>query len=201
MFAYCGNNPVNYSDPSGCFRLPAGKFIPFSEDEEHYYIYDQHDPSVSSIQFGEGTVGPNGCAAVASYNALLDMGEYMPFEEVCNWYSEHVSIFDCYGKNGAILPIVKLFFDELGYDTIALISFFPEEHLYYAQTADACIMLYRYKTSSGGRNGHYVAYCQNGMGFLGRNTVGGTATFDSPWVYGAQEHGYFVYEIFIYKKE
>ena len=200
MFAYCGNNPVKYADPTGCFRQFPYKCVPLSEEDEYYYIYDQEDASIASLSLGLGTIGDNGCAVVATYNALLDLGAHVSFDEVYLWYCDHVSLFDGFGSNGIFLPTVSKYFREHGYDTIVLISWVSEEHTEYAKMADASIMLYQVKSSSG-RGGHYVAYYWTGSDFLGRNTVGNTAYFSSPWEYGTRNNRTFVYEIYVFEQK
>ena len=197
MFAYCGNNPVNYSDPSGRFQQ---KFTPIYEDDEFHYIHDQKDPSIASLPFGRSTVGVNGCPAVASYNAMLDLGEFVSFSDVYNWYVKHLSIVDGYGEYGAFIGTVAKFFLDKGYDVVILLSNQPDDHIAYSQGADACIMLYRYHGNNG-NGGHYISYSWTGQEYLARNTVNGTDTFASPWDFGTQSNRYFAYEILIYKRE
>ena len=196
MFAYCNNNPVNYEDPTG--NRP--QYFPILVNDDLYYIHDQMDQSIVSLPYGDSTIGEMGCGVVATYNALLDMGKFTSFEDVYEWYLGHLSWLNSNGKTGVFIGTVAAFFSEHGYDTTILISCSPEVHQEYAQTADACIMLYRYKTSEG-RNGHYVAYSWSGQHFIGRNTTGGIATFTSPWDYGTQGTRYFVYEVFVFERK
>ena len=189
-----------FADPIGCFKQSPYKCVPLSEEDEYHYIYDQDDPSIASLPLGLGTIGDNGCAVVATYNALLDLGVHVSFYEVYKWYCNHVSIWDGFGSNGIILGTVTQYFREHGYDTTILISWVPEQHTEYAQTADAIIMLYRYKTNSGS-NGHYIAYRWTGKDFFGYNTLNKMEFFSSPWEYGTKGDRIFAYEIYIYERK
>jgi hypothetical protein len=71
----------------------------------------------------------------------------------------------------------------------------------YSSVADACIMMYAFKSTNGGVGAHYIEYSRSPLGYTGRNTAenGGQATFQYPSDYGCKGSRFFVVGIFIFK--
>ena len=88
MFAYCGNNPTVFCDPTGHLRLDVvtcsvadadwGRRHAASMDPIYYkadgLIQGQAEFEFSQAAFGLGSYAHNGCGAIAIYNALQLLG-------------------------------------------------------------------------------------------------------------------------------
>ena len=91
MFAYCENNPVMRSDPTGSTSMC---FIQPDEDEEDGYelelgaelnlINGQAVCEYANSSFGKTTIAEAGCAVIATYNALNLLGYKYPFNNCLN---------------------------------------------------------------------------------------------------------------------
>ena len=91
MFAYCENNPVMCSDPTGSTSMC---FIQPDEDEEDGYelelgaelnlINGQAVCEYANSSFGKTTIAEAGCAVIATYNALNLLGYKYPFNNCLN---------------------------------------------------------------------------------------------------------------------
>ena len=192
MFAYCGDNPVTREDQTGC------RFELCTMDvgiDGYAYIYNQKSDPYASMPLGESTVGNDGCAIIATYNAMITLGDPRPFSEIYNFYSN--KLMDN-GNGGIFVGSVAQYFAEEGYQVLVFTSHTPPEVDFCSQNADACIMLYRYKS----RNkiyGHFVEYSAIDSGYIGRNIGGSTETFYSPTLYGYKDTRYFMYGVYIFK--
>lgn len=95
-FAYCGNDPLNHSDPSGRLQKELAtvyaainyfKTLSASSKERSAYIYDQNVWYISNLIYGGFPISYNGCELIAVYNALKYLGKFMLFYEVI-YYAE-----------------------------------------------------------------------------------------------------------------
>ena len=95
-FAYCGNDPVNHSDPSGRLQKELAmvyaainyfQTLNASPKERRAYIYDQNVGYISNLIYGGFPISYNGCELIAVYNALKYLGKFMLFYEVI-YYAE-----------------------------------------------------------------------------------------------------------------
>jgi len=197
MFAYCLNNPANGVDPTGC--RPENGLILF-EQVENRYITDQRDPSVGYMRFGLANVSHSGCGIVATYNALISMGDYVPFEEVLEYYNQNIDQALIYGLAGLPPKAVVQYFRSKGYIVINTDN--PMLMDFYSQYADACILWYAYTTDQNplGYGAHYVEYICAPGGCVGRNTNQRITIFEEPSTYGYSENRFYARGIFIFKK-
>ena len=122
MFAYCGNNPICYSDFSGAIRVCA-------EDRKHCYtpVTEQMQASTPEDQvygivngqallpyadqsIGWGSCKNSGCAYIAAYNALQLAGNGKPLATVTD------EIYAYYGSVlfGALGVAPKVLTDYVG---------------------------------------------------------------------------------------
>ena len=193
MFAYCGNNPVMYSDPTGCYRK---NIMPIYADNGLHYILNQNDESIANLPLGESTIGPNGCGVVATYNALLHMGKFETFENVRKWYCDNVTFVEGHGELGIYVGTICHYF--LDHNCLVTVSIDPNKIENFSKSADACILLYYYTSPDGG-SGHYIHYSWIGNNYVGFNTSeqSGNASFLSPVSYGYSKTRYLVIGIFI----
>ena len=205
MFAYCSNNPLRYTDSAGNIPCPAVVTAAIKDPGAYEYITDQNHEIYGSMILGGYTVSYNGCGAVASYDALISLGDPKPFDEVLRYYNGHWSRTFANGKFGILPWQVARFFKSLGYRTrtTSIPSFIDK----YSKTADACIMFYVFnqETTFLGIEGtwpgaHFVEYSATDGGYIGRNTGDPTGTqfFSSPSEYGYDGSNYYVVCIFIY---
>lgn len=86
MFAYCNNNPIRYSDPTGCVPVfpveisgGGGKPQEIEVPDSIWtkvtgFIFGQGAFEYSNDRVGWGTYSANGCGIIAIYNALLLLG-------------------------------------------------------------------------------------------------------------------------------
>ena len=73
MFAYCGNNPVVYSDTSGNARNYC-VMLTDSGGSHNSLIYRQDAYPCTHLTYGACTANYNSCGVIATYNALLLKG-------------------------------------------------------------------------------------------------------------------------------
>ena len=199
MFAYCKDNPINLSDPTG--NVP---IFPVCIGEDRYsYITDQEKEPVGSKEFGVATVSHGGCGVVASYNAMVSLGNPMSFDSVLDYYNRKMIFTLGWGLTGLHPFDIVNFFIEQGYSvSIAMDSTTINAR---SQTADACIMYYEFPATYLGfipaYGAHFVEYHKTGNGYQATNTseFGGIFVFESPTDYGSKGSRYNAMGIFIYK--
>ena len=204
MFAYCLNNPIAFVDLFGYHASYC--FVHCDSEGGGGYITDQNDPAVAYKRFGLATISHSGCGIIASYNALISMGNRKEFDEVLAYYNSEISNILGYGLTGLLPSDVGSFFNYLGYTTVITMS--PTAIKYLSKKADACIMYYMFpRTYSLGAlsidafGAHFVEYSRLGNQYIARNTGGrnGTSSFSDPFAYGEQGSRYCVVGIFIFK--
>ena len=199
MFAYCGNNPICYADNSG-YRM---EYI----DAEMVaggipYILDQKDDSVATKQFGLATVLHGGCGVIASYNALITLGDPKSFDDVLGYYNSRMGFTLGAGLTGLYPNSVAKYFYSLGYEVIVTDQKSRLDEL--SQTADASIMYYEYPRTYWlfpAYGAHFVEYHRSNHIYEGVNTNGlnGRSYFSTPSEFGYSGSRYYVVGIFIYK--
>ena len=206
MFAYCNNNAVLYADSTG--NAPYLSMIKTrrADDGGYDYIVNQYEDPYASKALGEYTVSYNGCGAIASYNALISMGNARSFDDVLSYYNGDSSRIFAKGQFGILPHQVAGYFRSLGYTTV--ITDIPDFIESCSKTADACIMFYvfpRQETLWGIKGkwpgAHFVEYSSMNDGYMARNTGGsnGTAAFSSPSDFGYAGSNFYVICIFVYE--
>ena len=90
MFAYCENRPSCTIDPSGHYAV-LDPDIDIDEDPESNFvpINNQLEPPYSSMSYGLGNIGDNGCTAIGTYNGLGFAGYSAEFDSVASYYVDH----------------------------------------------------------------------------------------------------------------
>ena len=196
MFAYCGNNPISFSDPSGFAR----KHLPIYLDDGFEYITDQDDDPWGDMTLGSSTIGKMGCGLVAVYNAMISLDDPRLFSEIYEFFDYYPSGLTDHGKNGLSILDVVAYFAYEGYDVVVASSLNIDQFMLYSQSADACIMLYQYG-SVFNPSGHYIEFSITPEGYVGRNTAEGNGiyAFTSPVEYGFKSNRFFFFGIFVFK--
>ncbi len=118
VFTYCENNPVTHS-------LHNKNTSEYSTIASNYsynknisnkitgYIYNQDNEIISSLRVGKTTMGPNGCAVVATYNALLMLDNRI---ELCDIIREYeINGVSIYGTSVLYPAFIARFFKSRGY--------------------------------------------------------------------------------------
>ena len=158
MFAYCRNNPANYSDPSGCrpsWEYNFGNGVvgytdagtgSYSIPEDGNYITNQQGFSAALWALGTSTVGACGCGIIAAYNILLALGVDITFSQVYFAALELLTITD----SGITLN-----------DVITLVHFFDPSVIFQNgedpnSSSDLILILYGYYKDSGERDGGHI---------------------------------------------
>ena len=196
MFAYCNGNPVIYTDNLGTFSNPCtiGMNTPGID-----YLYDQEAEPFSSKELCMGTIGVNGCGVIATYNAMISLNNSKLFTEIYDYYTTGASKVLLNGKMGTNPWAIAKYFVNQGYTVRS--TYNRDGIELYSTVADACILLYAYKTKDDNWGAHYVEYSKVLSGYLGRNVGGnnGVSLFLHPSDYGYEGTGFFVLGIFIFK--
>ena len=92
MFAYCGNNPVSRTDPSGHSWIEdIFTYIEMIKEKMSEIINGQGRDLFRNISFGNSTVGDSGCGAIAVHNAFLLLGKASNFLNTLAWFEEKSS--------------------------------------------------------------------------------------------------------------
>ena len=206
MYIYCNNNPVNLVDPNGNIPYATNQFRsnalydggnPFGNFE---YIKDQKANGVGDRKFGVTTVSHGGCGSVATYNALITLGEPTSFNSVLKYYNGSYDRTIAGGLLGMLPHQVADYFESKGYRVI--MSSNPDGIDVFSKTADACILWYAYPASYGGIDmfgAHFVHYRKYGNGYIAYNTgYYGSETFQYPSDFGDRGNRYGAIGIFIY---
>lgn len=203
-FGYCNNNPVMYSDYQGTRYVE----MPLFEDGGYYgYIDDQGSAEVGSKRLGITTISHGGCGVIATYNALVTLGEYISFDDVLAYYNSGVGKLNFGGLAGIMPHVVADYFCNKGYNVIMTDD--TDGIDIYSQTADACILWNLFPStldlfgliSVDIFGGHFVEYNRSSMGYTGHNTGGhfGTRSFHTPSDYAYEDSCFYAIGIFIYK--
>jgi hypothetical protein len=151
------------------------------------------------MPFGLGTIGENGCGVIATYNAMITLGDCRSYEEIYDYYTSDLSRTVFLGFMGTAPWAVEEYFRSQGY-TVRTTDRHDEIDIYSAM-ADACILLYIFDYN--GYGGHYVEYSRMESKYSGRNTSesSGAHTFLYPSDYGVEGSRIYTVGIFIFKTE
>jgi len=206
MFAYCLNNPIGLTDATG------SRAVYFSIDlaiAEKPYITDQDDESLASKCFGITTISHGGCGVIASYNALITLGEGKEFDDVLAYYNANMRDTLGWGLIGLSVDAIASYFSSLGH--IVIVTDDAAHIDYLSQAADASIVYYAFPQDYRlGKNisihaygAHFVEYHKSGDGFAGMNTTGvnGVTFFSSPYEFGYSGSRFYSKHIFIFKRD
>lgn len=173
MFVYCGNNPANGFDPSGC------RFV--YSDERRYgngsteytdtgtgtpYIYSQNSENVANKSVGISTVKHSECGPVATYNASVSLGASPNIDNILSYYNVFHTLLG--GLAGIFPSEVISYFENQGYTVC--VSDTPDGIAIISAAADTCILWYLYTTEEfPGFGGHYIQYDRLGNEYIARN--------------------------------
>jgi len=165
------------------------------------YITDQTENPVGQKFLGSSSVRHGGCGAVATYNALVDLGVSVSFNDVLAYYNEDpMSRLTLNGWLGILPTAVAQYFVDHGYQVIMTDA--PDAIDLYSRTADASIMYYMFVNNSGidSVGAHFVSYRRINNGYVGMNTSenGGIYHFTHPSDYGYKQSRFYAIGIFIY---
>ena len=204
MITYCGNNPVAFFDPAGTYYASILDRITTDgyggRGAMPKMITNQSDDGVGNRPLGITTVSHGGCGPVATYNALITLGDAKTFDEVLSYYNESPDRTVAGGLLGTLPHQVAGFFESEGYRVI--MSNNPDGIELFSQTADACILWYAYPQKHLGIdlfNAHFVHYHKYGKRYKAYNTDHITDTFRHPYDFGDEGNRYCPIGIFIYK--
>ena len=204
MFAYCGNNPEAFLDVTGTYyasildRITTDGFTRRAVIPK--MILNQHDEGIGNKRLGITTVSHGGCGPVATYNALLTLGDEATFDEVLSYYNKSPNRTVALGLLGTLPHQVTGFFESRGYRVI--MSNTHDGIEIFSQTADACILWYAYPQKHFGIdlfNAHFVHYHKYESEYKAYNTQRGISTFNHPYDEGNYGDRYSAIGIFIYK--
>jgi len=206
MFAYCNNTPIVSIDPTGHSLHHIFAYIFHEYSGGYSYIIDQTESEIGKKKLGVTTISHGGCGVVATYNALLSMGDYRSFDDVLAYYNEHFSRLTFGGLAGIMPGEVAQYFENNGYRTYMTDN--PSEIDALSQTADACILWYMFpatyyplgvKVDAFGA--HFVEYSKEATAYIGRNTAEGSGTYYFTWPsdYGYKGQRYYAIGIFVYE--
>ena len=201
MFAYCNNTPVMLADSSGTAPVHFLCYVRQETSPGRSYIEDQDDPTVAYQHFGITNISHGGCGVIASYNALISLGDSRSFENVLGYYNNRMILIPGWGLVGLSPATVANYFRDIGYEVILTDA--PDLIDAYSRNADASILYYAYPASYAGvraYGAHFVAYRRSGMNYTGYNTAenGGSFTFTYPSDYGNMGARFYAIGIFIY---
>ena len=215
MFTYCLNNPVAYSDRQGTIAkicLTADGRIedsPWREigrggassravSDPKDYIKDQNAQGIGDLRLGLATVSHGGCGAVATYNALITLGDAEDFSNVLSYFHGKTCAF---GYLGILPHKVANYFKSEGYTVVVADNCDAID--VYSQTADACILWYTWPDVYAGLDlfsAHFVHYRKAHDGYIAYNVgPSGTQSFSRPSSYAYQNDRNYAIGIFIYK--
>lgn len=121
-------------------------------DDDIGIIRDQHADNVKNLKYGFGTIGKNGCGAVAIYNILVLEGKKVPLPQVIREMDDGQYVFGLLGtKPTQMMKYLK----SLGYS----VSLHKDKTRFdeWAQQCDYAIYIY-----AGFSGGHYSLLIPNG---------------------------------------
>lgn len=129
------------------------------------FIYCQRDIPKEQWRYGFRASADTGCGWVATYNALLLMGQYEEPETLISYYERQLPLVHGNGGTLALAPV--LYFKRHGFkvEYLSRRDRFDE----VAKRSDAAILFYywREKWKIGA---HFVALSHTDEGFIGYNT-------------------------------
>ena len=205
MFAYCENNPVNAADHTGHMSSNLFSYTCFNGGGSPPYITDQDNQAIAHKRFGLTTVSHGGCGPIATYNALISLGNPKRFKDVLDYYNQHILQLNVAGFAGTPTDLVAQYFTDAGYNVIVARGSALVDAL--SKHADACILWTLFPATYHplgfdvrAVGAHFVEYSKTSGGYTGRN-IGrsGTYSFATPSDYACMEPNMYSIGIFIYK--
>ena len=181
LFAYCGNNPITYSlkykDKSEYLTIESNYAYNKSKSNIiNSYIYRQNDSIgnidgtdgiVSPLHFGNTKFGPNGCGIVATYNALIMLGNRTDIADI-NRECEINGVSVC-GSISFYPAYLVRYFKSKGYTVYVTYDKNDFDNNDTIKNAKANIIYYTKEHS-----GHYVAFNYDGSNYWGYNVFAGS---------------------------
>jgi RHS repeat-associated protein len=181
LFAYCGNNPITYSlkykDKSEYLTIESNYAYNKSKSNIiNSYIYRQNDSIgkidgtdgiVSPLHFGNTKFGPNGCGIVATYNALIMLGNRTDIADI-NRECEINGVSVC-GSISFYPAYLVRYFKSKGYTVYVTYDKNKFDNNNTIKNAKANIIYYTKP-----KNGHYVAFNYDGSNYWGYNVFAGS---------------------------
>lgn len=166
LYAYCENNPMMYvvDNKNNEFSNTINSNYLYNKsisDNISGYIDDQGNGVASKLRYGLDSIGPVGCGCVASYNALIMLGNRIEIHDIIREYELNSLMY--YGKWGVYPYNIARFFTSRGYKvTITDLREFDLKNKtnltdsdklnQIVRAHDANIMLYTHSTAA-----HYIA--------------------------------------------
>lgn len=181
LFAYCGNNPITYSlkykDKSEYLTIESNYAYNKSKSNIiNSYIYRQNDSIgnidgtdgiVSPLHFGNTKFGPNGCGIVATYNALIMLGNRTDIADI-NRECEINGVSVC-GSISFYPAYLVRYFKSKGYTVYVTYDKNKFDNNNTIKNAKANIIYYTKP-----KNGHYVAFNYDSSNYWGYNVSSGS---------------------------
>ena len=177
MFAYCGNNPVIRVDSTGdvwCNILSALDTIYTVNNWVHTnynkklritgYIYNQNTGVASQYWFGLFRSSHNGCGWIATYNALIMLGNPQEPYKIISYYEKWGALV--YGAAGILPTAVAGYFRSRGYTV--KVSYNTSKFDTQAKSNTANVLFYWHDNGA-----HNIAVRWNGWEFIGYNVYSG----------------------------
>ena len=207
MFAYCGNNSICRIDSVGTIWMSALRLIvkivikalKVEQPQKLSYLVNQDAEGIGNLRLGWTTVSHGGCGVLATYNALITLGEYPSFENVLSYYNQWGNNV-AFGLLGIVPETVVKYFKQKGYKVI--VSDNLDGIDIYSTTADACILWYTWIHDDGLPRAHFVHYnYDKGYAKYCAYNAGpyGWAYFKHPSEYILKENAFYAVGIFIYR--
>lgn len=128
-------------------------------------IYCQRDIPKEQWRYGFRSSAATGCGWIATFNALLILGEYVRPEVLIRFYERQIPLI--HGNLGTTILAPALYFKKRGYrvDWTARYDRFDE----MAKASDVCVLFYRWR-DKWQIGSHFVALHNTEDGILAYNT-------------------------------
>lgn len=167
------------------------------------YIDNQDALGVGNLPLGGTTISHGGCGVIASYNALVALGDLKPLISVLEYYNENPFRTVLYGLGGISPTTVASYFRDNNY-RVYMTDDLDGINIGSA-SADACILWYCWPNDSisllnpAPFYAHYVAYNRLGPREYVAYNEGGNSRFSWPSDFAYKDDRYYAIGIFIYK--
>ena len=173
MFAYCGNNPVIRVDSTGDVWLSILSALDTIYSVNNWahtnynkklrvtgYIYNQNTGIASQYWFGFFRSSHNGCGWIATYNALIMLGNPQEPYKIISYYEKWGALV--YGAAGILPTAVASYFRSRGYTVT--VSTNTSKFDKQAKSNTANVLFYWHSNGA-----HNIAVHWNGKQFIGYN--------------------------------
>ena len=173
LFAYCGNNPVVRVDTNGKAWYYFLDVLYQTNNLVHKaynkklsvtgYIYSQTKGTASKYWFGCCRSSQNGCGWIATYNALIMLGNPQQPHTIISYYENSGAL--AYGAFGILPTAVSRYFRSKGYSVkVSTNSASFDEQ---AKKSTANVLFYWHSSGA-----HNIAVRWDGKKFVGYNVSG-----------------------------